>query len=318
MASTDNKINSFAVLGVGEIGLPIVNELLANNHEVRVLTRIGSTNASLATLKAKGARLVEVDYASESSLEAALGDGGSRLDVIISTLGGADVEAVERRVARVAVRLPGGHGTKPLFVPSMWGFDYASARVLDPTTVNPLVLKKLTLLPELDALRLPWVAVSNGLFSSWSFTSVLGIDPVGRTAALKVNGAQAISFTHLADIAAFVRHIATTPALHPSPGHGRWYYVEGYKARFDEVLAEAQRLDGDEKPWGLTPVPGAVEEARSQQLDQSGIGMLNWVLSSLSDGRALRGESDNESIGFTPKYGFQESVKEALELSRRG
>lgn len=308
-ASANNDMHSFAILGAGEIGLPLATELLAKHYDVRVFTRPGSTNASVAALESRGARRVEVDYTSNASIEAALQGG---IDVIISTIGGAAADQVQSRIARVVQKV----GGVKLFVPSMWGFDYDDPVVTDPEFFNPAIASKLNGLSELEAFGLPWISISNGLFSSWSFMSAFGIDAVGRKAELKINGQQKVSFTNLADIAAFTRHVITTQPL-PEPGKGRWYYVEGYKASFNEVLEEAQRIDGEGRPWTVSQVPGAVEEAQRHQQELSEVGIYNWVMSSISNGRALRSESDNGKVGFTPAFGFQQSVQEALELSRR-
>lgn len=182
MSVTQNTIKCFEVLGEGEIGLPIANELLAYKHEVRLFTRRGSNNFSVSALESKGAIRVKVDYNSDASIEAALSSG---VDVIIPAVGGEAADPIEAHVAKVASKV----GGVKLFVPSLWGLDYTDPVVSDPATFHPAVAAKLFLLAKLEALGLPWIAISNGLFSSWSFFPGFGIDAAARTAQLRIDGA---------------------------------------------------------------------------------------------------------------------------------
>lgn len=96
----------------------------------------------------------------------------------------------------------------------------------------------------------------------------------------------------------------TTQQL-PEAGKGRRYFVQGYTASFDEVLAEAQRIDGEEEPWTIRQAPGAVEETRDRRQEPSEAGVVSWVSASISEGLTLRKTNDNKSVGFKTKYGFR-------------
>lgn len=103
-----NSYKSFAVIGAGGIGTPILEALLAKNVSVVVLTR--SANKSLPS----GAKSATVDYADVSAVAAVLKE--HKVEVIISTIGGGGLEA--QRVLADAAKLA---GTVKVFAPSEFG-----------------------------------------------------------------------------------------------------------------------------------------------------------------------------------------------------
>lgn len=115
-------------------------------------------------------------------------------------------------------------------------------------------------------------------------------------------------------MASFVRLVVTDESLIPTAGHGRWYYIESYRASFNEVFAEAQNLDGQNKPWKITR--SSADPARSLQTSDSAEGESAWHLALIDEGYGLRQTNDNDEIGFKPSHHFQDAVEEALLKAR--
>lgn len=141
-----------------------------------------------------------------------------------------------------------------------------------------------------------------------------GIDSKNRTVHWQGDGSQLLTFSHLQDVAEFVHLVLSRFMSTSHTEYGRWYYIESFRASFDQIFAEAQRIDGSEKPWKIER--SGVDEAARMQIDATAEGEAAWHLSLIHDGNGLRENNDNDEVGFTPKYGFQESVREALSISR--
>lgn len=103
---------SFAVIGAGGIGKPIVEALLAVDSSVVVLSRSSSTKELALS---KTAKVVGVDYTKAEDVASILRE--NKVEILISTIGGG-VEAlqVQKQVADAA-KLAG----IKLFVPSEFG-----------------------------------------------------------------------------------------------------------------------------------------------------------------------------------------------------
>lgn len=163
-------------------------------------------------------------------------------------------------------------------------------------------------------LGLPWFAFSNGLFTSWMLSSLHGIDANSSTIRWAGRGDQLVTFTHLRDVAAFVQ-LAVSRVPVPQPGTGRWLYVESFRATFNDVFAEAQRLDGTQRQWIVTR--SSADDARQTQTSDSEQGEIAWHLALFDDGDGLRAENDNKLVGLEPKYDFAGAVQETLLQERK-
>lgn len=144
-------------------------------------------------------------------------------------------------------------------------------------------------------------------------SSLHGIDANSSTTRWAGRGDQLVTFTHLRDVAAFVQ-LAVSRVPIPQPGTGRWLYVESFRATFNDVFAEAQRLDGTRRQWTITR--SSTDDARQTQTSDSEQGEIAWHLALFDDGDGLRAENNNILVGFEPRYGFASPVKEALLHAR--
>lgn len=110
-----SSYNSFAVVGAGLLGIPIIEALLNRKASVLVLTR-SSKKAQLP----EGVKITTVDYNDVQLITRALRDHGT--EVIISTLNGEGLTAQDK-IAEAAKEA----GVK-LFAPSEFGVPTAGAK----------------------------------------------------------------------------------------------------------------------------------------------------------------------------------------------
>jgi nucleoside-diphosphate-sugar epimerase len=101
---------SFAVVGGGKLGLPILNALAAKGVSVILLSRPGSATKTVPS----GVPVVEVDSSDAAAVAAVFKE--HKIDVVLATLGAAATAAQKPLVD--AAKLAG----VKLFVPSEYGF----------------------------------------------------------------------------------------------------------------------------------------------------------------------------------------------------
>lgn len=296
-----NGVKSFAVAGIGTIGEPLANEVLASGLSLTILTRESQDNSKFQKYEKQGASIKTVDYASETSLISAL----QGIDVIISALGGAaSADGTELRLAKAGKTA----GAKVIF-PSLWGSDYVADKI-QKQPIWPGITAKLKNLDALSEIGLPWIAIANGIFANWAISPAFGFDAQKRAVVWPGDSDQQSTFTNLKDVARFALLVATKLPI-PSSGSGQWYRVEGFRASYNDVFAELQRNDGK---WDIQHV--AIDRAASNQTNQSLEGLISWLFSCIDDGRNLFDGNDNELVNFSPQYNLADSVREAIHLIR--
>lgn len=119
---TTNKTmtyTSFAIIGAGGLGKPILTELIARHKSVVVLARVGSD--SVKALAADGVKVVPVDYTDVAAVAAVFKE--HRVEVVISTIGYAAL-SVQKPIGDAAKKA----GVK-LFSPSEYGFVSEASEV---------------------------------------------------------------------------------------------------------------------------------------------------------------------------------------------
>ena len=168
---------NFAVVGAGDIGRYIVEQLLKDKaagtvKEVVVLTRQVKNssnnyvtryvlNTPLAvdfqgskTTFQGDAKVIQVDYSNDESIKHAL----TGVDVIISTISGKALD-VQAEIAAVAKEV-----NVKLFVPS----EFAGVSEGEPEGIRRA---KLNVLDQLKALGMPYAAFYTGLFPDYIWAS---------------------------------------------------------------------------------------------------------------------------------------------------
>lgn len=102
---------SFAIIGAGGIGRPILTELIARHKSVVVLTRAGSDSVKALP---GGVKVIEVDYTDVANIAAVFEE--HNVEVVISTIGSTALP-LQKLIGDAAKKA----GVK-LFAPSEFGF----------------------------------------------------------------------------------------------------------------------------------------------------------------------------------------------------
>ncbi|KAJ7504206.1 hypothetical protein B0H11DRAFT_1981202 [Mycena galericulata] len=220
---------SFAVVGAGTIGLPIVKALAAQNVSVILLSRPESAIKAVPS----GVQVVKVDYNDASAVAAIFKQ--HKVDVVLSTLNTGAAEADKSLVEaskQAAVKL---------FAPSEYGFS------ADGQTKDFLGAKN-RFAESLNAAGIPFVRFYVGLFIEiipW----ITGYAEHGKIRIVGT-GEVPVSFTAIEDIAGFVAHVLTT--LPPSELENRVFRLEGDRAslndlgvQFKTTVEYVDRITGD-------------------------------------------------------------------------
>ncbi|KAJ7144909.1 hypothetical protein C8R43DRAFT_1198206 [Mycena crocata] len=183
---------SFAVVGGGTLGLPIVDALAAQNVSVVLLSRPNSASKTVPA----GVTVAEVDTTNATAVAAVLQK--HQVDVVLSTTATAASAAQKSLVD--AAKL----ANVKLFVPAEYGV---------PTVGHSegLLGDKNKIAEYLKSVGIPSVRIFTGPFVEfvpWLLALSDGkIKLVGK-------GEAPVSFTSIADIAGFVAHVLTTlPAV---------------------------------------------------------------------------------------------------------
>ncbi|KAJ7173606.1 hypothetical protein C8R46DRAFT_991414 [Mycena filopes] len=204
--------NSFAVVGGGTVGLPVVNALAAKNVSVILLSRPGS---SAKTVPAN-VKVVEVDTTDAAAVSAVLKE--HKVDVVLSTIttlaAGAQKPLVDG-AKQAAVKL---------FVPSEYGIP------TDGQTEGPLGAKNDTA-TYLKTVGIPSTRLFTGNFTEF-IPWFVGLGAHGKIQIVG-KGDAPVSFTSIPDIAGFVAHVLTT--LPPSALENRILRLEGERSTLNAL-----------------------------------------------------------------------------------
>ncbi|KAJ7665954.1 hypothetical protein DFH06DRAFT_263445 [Mycena polygramma] len=209
---------SFAVVGGGRLGLPIVNALAARDVSIILLSRPGSSAKTVpATVE-----VVEVDYSNAAATATVLKE--HKIDAVISTIGKVGVSAQKPLVD--AAKL----AAVKLFVPS----EFGAATDGPPESASITAASigdKYQIAEYLKSLNIPSVRIFNGVFIElvpW----LTGYAEHGKIRIVG-KGEEPVSFTSISDIAGFVAHVLTT--LSPSELENRLFRLEGERLSLNEL-----------------------------------------------------------------------------------
>ncbi|KAJ7207767.1 hypothetical protein B0H12DRAFT_432695 [Mycena haematopus] len=280
---------SFAVVGAGTIGLPIINALAAQSVSVVLLSRPGSPPKTLPS----GVKVVHVDYNNTTSVAEVL--KRHKIDVILSTVSITGLAAQTSLVN--AAKLAGAH----LFVPS----EYATPTDSQPPgTDNPLggTGTKNRIAKYLQSVGLPSMRVFTGPFTE-GIPWLLGYSEHDKIVVVG-KGEAPVSFTSVPDIAGFVAYVLTS--LPSSELQNRIFRLEGERTSLNDLgvqlnvpVVHVDRIEGDEVKTSLL------------KLLDSGAGSTGW------DEANQREKSGNDAAGSAnalwPGHSWK-TIRDVLDL----
>jgi len=218
------KYTSFAVAGVGGIGIFVAGEL-AKQPGVTVigLTRAGSDKRLPAGVVPR-----EVDYDDEGSLVAAL----QGVQVVVSTIAQSGFE-IQPLLANAAKK-----AGVAVFAPSEFGGNTSAF------TEGPYQ-RKHDFQKYLKSINLPYALFYTGGFADAIFIPLLGFDFAKRAVTITGSGyPRTFSFTSRTDIGRYVAHVLT----HLGPSSLKWstHRIEGFHVSPKQVIATYEEVKGIE------------------------------------------------------------------------
>ncbi|KAJ7480043.1 hypothetical protein B0H11DRAFT_2157982 [Mycena galericulata] len=220
---------SFAVVGGGIIGLPIVNALAAQNASVVLLSRPESANKAVPS----GVQVVKVDYNDASAVAAIFKQ--HNVEVVLSTLATtAAASAVDESLMEASKR-----AAVKLFAPSEYGMPTEGHK-------EGLWGDKNRFAESLKAARIPSVRFYVGLFTEF-IPFLTGYSDHGKIRIVG-KGEAPVSFTSIEDVAGFVAHVLTT--LPASELANRGFRLEGDWVSLNDLGAKFKTKGSGSKAAG--------------------------------------------------------------------
>ncbi|KAJ7634964.1 hypothetical protein FB45DRAFT_478434 [Roridomyces roridus] len=222
--STTQTYTSFAVIGAGTIGLPILAALATTpNVSVILITRPSKDTKSIPV----PVPVVQVDYNSPQALASIF--LAHKVQVVLSTIGPAGSGAQECFVE--AVKL--ARESVKLFVPSEYGFPTDGEK-----PGEGMLGEKQRIADVLQEVGIPSARFFTGLFIEW-VPWLFGYDPKNNDGTDKFTivgtGETPLSLTAIEDIAGFVAYVLTT--LPPSSLQDKVFRIQGDRATPKEIAA---------------------------------------------------------------------------------
>ncbi|KAJ0421354.1 hypothetical protein BJY00DRAFT_111444 [Aspergillus carlsbadensis] len=301
----------------GNLGLVILNTLLANNYTVTALTRQTSATPTSSTSKLPShanLTIKPVDFTSVPSLTTALLSTSrkTKTTVVISALAtsaiGAQNPLIDACVAAGVER----------FIPAEFGMDSLNPLARGLPVCAPKAATQAYLTRKCaENSSLPkgsgtgtgsgcgfsWTGIANGLFLDWCLGQGIILDLEGRSATLYNWGDVRFSVTLLRDVARAV--LGVIENLDSEGIRDRVVYVHSAVVSQRQLIGYVREIDGGSgKEWRT--VVKSTEEVRRESLEELGKGvdvegaMLGFCIVGSWDleyGCDFSGRVDNELLG---------------------
>lgn len=295
-----NGITRIAVFGVGNVGAPVLDAILAHPGLAKpvILTRNPETNQTVQAYASRATVVKIPSYDDQAAVTKALTE--HQIEAAISTSGGANGPT------QLPLATAAKEANVKVFVSSEFGIDF---RHLPLDKLHPALAARKQFHEKLNELQVPWIGIANGSFAEWVPTAFLGVDLKAHTAAVYGDGKQPFTATSLKDIGRATVLAVLAPL--PAPGHGRLYGIVGFEASWNDWLAAAERLTGHKFDVKYLPV----SELESLQYQPDLAGIAAFVKAGSADGRFITppDQVDNKVLGFTPQVGLDDVLKAHLQ-----
>ncbi|KAJ7352397.1 hypothetical protein DFH08DRAFT_858788 [Mycena albidolilacea] len=276
---------SFAVVGGGAIGLPIVNALAAKNVAVILLSRPGSAQKTVPS----GVQIVQVDLTDAAAVAAVFKE--HRVDVVLSTVTTTATAAQKSLVD--AAKL----AAIKLFLPSEYGF-------VTEGHAEGLLAAKDHIAAHLKSAGIPSTRIYTGLFIEYipwlvDYSSGSKIKVIGK-------GEAPLSVTSVADIAGFVAHVLTT--VPPSELENRSLRLEGERTSLNDLAVQLKT--SVERVDSIGGEGGEFKTALQLNIGSGG-GSTGWNVVNKVEGTGSNAAGSGNALW--PGHQWQ-SIKEVLKL----
>jgi uncharacterized protein YbjT (DUF2867 family) len=218
-----------------DLGRVILSKFLASEHfNVRVLKRTGSSTTFPA-----GADVVEVDFDSVESLQAAL----AGQDALVSTIGAAGFHVQQQLIDAAAAA-----GVKR-FLPSEFGSDLHNPKTRILPVFRPKVQIQEYLKEKCEASGMSYTLVYNAAFLDWGLSKNFLLNLADYKQTIIDGGDAAFSATTLNTVGDAVVGVLT----HLEDTKNRPVYVHDIVVSQNKLLELAKKA-APAKPWEVVPV----------------------------------------------------------------
>ncbi|KAJ7275601.1 hypothetical protein C8J57DRAFT_1311173 [Mycena rebaudengoi] len=255
--------NSFALVGGGSIGLPILNALAAQNVSVVLLSRPGSASKSVPS----GVKTATVDTADVNAVAAVLRQ--HKVEVVLSTI------AASAGAAQLVLADAGKLAGVKLFVPSEYGVPTEGQK-------HGLLALKDQVAAHLRTIGILSIRIYTGLFIEF-IPWLVGFGDHGKIRIVG-KGTPPVSFTSIGDIAGFVAYILTSLPL--SELENKIFRLQGDRVSLNELggLFKTTVEHVDE----ITGEDGELKTHLLKLMD-TGVGSTGWNVVKGTEGSGSEG-----------------------------
>ncbi|KZV68771.1 NAD-P-binding protein [Peniophora sp. CONT] len=255
---------NFAVIGAGNIGAPILEELLNAKStgavdKVVILTRPESA-ARLEAFRTRGATVISIaDYSSVPNVSKAF----SGIEVVINTLShyAFDLELPIAEAAKSA--------DVQLFVPAEFGM------ATDNEGLHAAIAVKVELNKKIQALGLPTALFFTGGFADWLWSHFPALDVKSGRVVVGGDGNTKMSFTSRPDIGRYVAYVLTT--LPPAQTQNMTFRIEGELTSFNEIFAAYEKKHGNKLEVKYIAIEELQAKLKENPRDVESILQLAWA-----------------------------------------
>ncbi|KAL2837216.1 NmrA-like family protein [Aspergillus pseudodeflectus] len=298
------SISKVALAGKGRLGSVVVDELLKAGFKVSVLTR---SSSSLNDVPA-GVEIHEVDYTSQSILQAAL----NGVDAVVSTVAGVAVSS-QKPLIDAAIAAGVKH-----FIPADYAMSLRAPEVrrLPPYTDVLGIENYLRAHAQTDGNYMAWTVVACGGFLEYSFDLPFMIDLPNR-AIDRVNGGE-VSFS-ISEFRTVSRAIVGV-LREPERVVEHCVQVHGMLVTQNQVLGIAKKYSSDPESWVVNEKEADVRFEEGMDMLRRGEFTMQAVSTLMAgviwDPKYETGfkETDNEWLGIEtiPNERLEETIKDKL------
>nr|XP_052990434.1 uncharacterized protein J7T55_000704 [Diaporthe amygdali]KAJ0110271.1 hypothetical protein J7T55_000704 [Diaporthe amygdali] len=277
------KVHSVAVAGGrGNVGTPVVTNLLAHGFDVTILVRKSSDTSSLPT----SAKVKKVDFESTDDLTAALSGQDAFVDCTL-VQDDTPKRLIDASLAAGVYR----------YIPSDWSVDPLNNAANSLPVFSKRVERDNYLYERCKSSngKMTWTIVANGPFLDWNLrTGFMGINLFEKRAELMDGGDNRVVWTTLDSVGKAVAGVME----HPEETENRPVYVQSVVKSCHEMLKHAQAALGTDG-WQVVSVNAeeannkALSDLFSGKFDMSTFGTMIRFANSRSETSAPWVKSDN-------------------------
>ncbi|KAH8906427.1 NAD(P)-binding protein [Coniochaeta sp. PMI_546] len=221
-----SPIKNVAIIGgSGNVGRPILEELVAAGFNVTALTRATSTSTF-----PEGVTVKKVDFGSPESLKEAFAGQDAVVSAIATVAVGAQQPIIDAAIA-VGVKR---------YIPSEFGIN---TRLTPGTTIGKILAGKVAVVDYLKTKENPsfsWTGVSTGMFFDWGLKHIVGIDFEQKTARVVDSGNEKFQASNVH----FVGKAVASILKHPEQTANKYLSVASFNVSLNEIIKTIEELTG--------------------------------------------------------------------------